>query len=89
MQFYNAELAVPYFPFVKRPLEASLAVRGMAVFPNLTAEQQQKGLSDLNDLALENRRLAEHQLKGAVSRAQHGGEEQTGELGKGLLRIDG
>jgi hypothetical protein len=41
-------------------------VRGMAIFPNLTAEQREKGLTDFNDLALESPRLAEdgHQMLG-------------------------
>jgi hypothetical protein len=34
-------------------------VRGMAIFPNLTAEQREKGLTDFNDLTLENPRKAE------------------------------
>ena len=71
-----------------KALEASLAVRGMAVFPNLTAEQREKGLTDFNDLALENPRLAEHQLENAVWRARQRDDEQTKEIGKGLVRLD-
>jgi hypothetical protein len=37
---------------------------------------------------LENARLAKQQLEEAVWRARQQGEEQTGELGKGLLRLD-
>jgi putative DNA primase/helicase len=37
-----------------------------AVFPNSTAEQREKGLTDFNDLARENARLAKHQLEEAV-----------------------
>ena len=61
----------------------------MAVFPNLTAEQREKGLTDFNDLALENPQLAKHQLEDAVWRAQHRNKEQTGEIEKGVLRMDG
>jgi hypothetical protein len=66
----------------------ALAVHGMSVFPNLTGEQRGKGLTDFNDLALENPRLAEHQLKDALSRAQQRDEEQTKEIGKGIMRLD-
>jgi hypothetical protein len=70
-------------------LEAALAVHGMVVFPNSTVEQRGKGLTDFNDLALENPRLAKHQLEEAVWRARQQSEEQGGELGKGVLRTDG
>ena len=71
-----------------KALEAALAVQGMVVFPNSTAEQREKGMTDFNDLALENGRLAKQQLEEAVWRARHKGDEQTAELGKGLLRLD-
>jgi hypothetical protein len=71
-----------------KALEAALAVHGTVVFPNSTAEQREKGMTDFNDLALENTRLAKQQLEEAVWRARQQGEEQTGELGKGLLRLD-
>ena len=48
----------------------------------------QKGLTDFNDFALENARLAQHQLEEAVWRARQQGQEQTGEIGKGVLRSD-
>ena len=53
-----------------KALEASMAVNGMVVFPNFTAEQREKGLTDFNDLALEHPRVAEHQLEEAVRRAR-------------------
>ena len=71
-----------------KALEASLAVHGMVVFPNLTAEQREKGLTDFNDLALENARLAKSQLEEAVWCARQQVQEQTGEIGKGVLRLD-
>jgi hypothetical protein len=46
-------------------------------------------LTDFNDLALESPRLAKHQLEEGVWRARQQGEEQTGEIGKGVLRMDG
>jgi phage/plasmid primase-like uncharacterized protein len=71
-----------------KALEAALAVRGMVVFPNSSVEQREKGMTDFNDLALENARLAKHQLEEAVWRARQQGQEQTGEIGKGVLRLD-
>jgi putative DNA primase/helicase len=46
-----------------KALEAASAAHGVAVFPNLSAEQREKGMTDFNDLALENPQLAEHQLE--------------------------
>jgi putative DNA primase/helicase len=71
-----------------KALEAALAVHGLVVFPNSTAEQREKGMTDFNDLALENARLAKRQLEEAVWRARQKGQEQTGEIGKGVLRLD-
>ena len=72
-----------------KALEAAVAAHGMVIFPNLTAEQREKGLTDFNDLALENPRLGRQQLEDALWRAQHGSEEQAGKLEKGVLRMDG
>ena len=42
-----------------KAMEAAMAIpQGMVVFPNATAEQREKGLTDFNDLALQNPRLA-------------------------------
>jgi putative DNA primase/helicase len=71
-----------------KALEAALAVHGTVVFPNSTAEQKEKGMTDFNDLALENGRLAKQQLEEAVWRARQQGQEQAGEIGKGVLRLD-
>jgi putative DNA primase/helicase len=72
-----------------KAMEAALAVpHGMVVFPNFTAEQREKGMTDFNDLALENARLAKRQLEEAVWCACQQGQEQTGEKGKGVLRLD-
>ena len=72
-----------------KALEAALAAHGMVVFPNLSAEQREKGLTDFNDLALESPRLAKDQLEEAVWRARQQSEEQTSEIGTGVLRMDG
>jgi hypothetical protein len=38
------------------------------------------GLTDFNDLAIANPRLAKHQLEEALRRARQQGEEQTGQI---------
>ena len=53
-----------------KAVEAAAAVKGLAVFPQLDAQQRERGLTDFNDLALENRPLAGQQLEEAVSRAR-------------------
>jgi hypothetical protein len=63
-------------------------VHGLVVFPNLSAAQREKGMTDFNDLALENGRLGKQQLEEAVWRARQQGEERAGEIGKGVLRLD-
>jgi antirestriction protein ArdC/phage/plasmid primase-like uncharacterized protein len=69
-----------------KAMEAALAVGGIAVFPNLTAEQREKGMTDFNDLALENPLLAKQQLEEAVWSVRQQGQEKTGEIGKGVRR---
>ena len=71
-----------------KALEAAAAVEGVAVFPNLTVEQREKGMTDFNDLVLENARLAKRQLEEAVWRARQQGEQQRGKLGKGMVRME-
>src|SRR4029077_12808476 len=63
-----------------KALEAALAVHRLVVFPNSTAEQREKGMTEFNDLALESARLAKRQLEEAVWRARQQGQEQTGEM---------
>jgi hypothetical protein len=55
----------------------------LAVFPNSSVEQREKGMIDFNDLARENVHLVKSQLEEAVWRARQQGQEQTGEIGKG------
>ena len=71
-----------------KALEASLAVHGMVVFPNLTAEQREKGMTDFNDLAAADERQARQQLEQAVWRARQKDQEQTEVLGGGIVRLD-
>ena len=63
-----------------KAVEAAAAVKGLAVFPVLDAHQRERGLTDFNDLVLENRPLAGQQLE-AVSRAR------TGQIENELERV--
>ena len=45
-------------------------------------------MTDFNALARENARLAKHQLEEAVRGARQQGQEQIGEMGKGVFRLD-
>src|SRR6201987_631155 len=53
-------------PGREKAIEAARSVDGIAVFPNLSAEQREKEMTDFNDLAFENPRLVEHQLEDAI-----------------------
>ena len=46
-----------------KAIEAAQAVGGVAVFPNSSVQQQKEGMTDFNDLARENVRLAKSQLR--------------------------
>jgi putative DNA primase/helicase len=63
-----------------KAIEVAAAVKGFALFPNLTAKEKELGLTDFNDLAIANPRLAKHQLEEALRRARQQGEEQTGQI---------
>jgi hypothetical protein len=45
-----------------RLLPAAEAVAGIAIFPNFSAEQRSRGLTDFNDLATQNPELVSQQL---------------------------
>jgi putative DNA primase/helicase len=52
-------------PGREKALAAAQAVGGVAIFPNLSAEQRAKGFTDFNDLGTENPKLVAEQLKDA------------------------
>jgi Zincin-like metallopeptidase/Toprim domain len=69
-----------------KAIEAAAAVKGLAVFPNLSAEQRGQGFTDFNDLAREDAHLAKRQLEEAVWSVRQQVEQQTVEIG--MPRLD-
>jgi phage/plasmid primase-like uncharacterized protein len=59
-------------PGREKALAAAEAVAGAAMFPNFSAEQRGKGLTDFNDLAIQNPELVSRQLDDVL----HGVKEQ-------------
>ena len=59
-------------PGREKALVAAEAVAGVAIFPNFSAEQRGKGLTDFNDLAIQNPELVSRQLDDVL----HGVKEQ-------------
>jgi phage/plasmid primase-like uncharacterized protein len=55
-----------------KALEAALAVHGMVVFPNSTAEQREKGMTDFNDLGRAQPEVVSRQLAAAVNDTREG-----------------
>jgi putative DNA primase/helicase len=49
-------------PGLDKALAAAEAVAGVAIFPNFSAEQRAKGLTDFNDLAIRNPEVVSRQL---------------------------
>ena len=56
----------------EKALAAEEAVAGIAIFPNFSAEQRSRGLTDFNDLATQNPELVSRQLDDVL----HGVKEQ-------------
>ena len=50
-------------PGREKELAAAEAVAGVAIFPNFSAEQQAQGLTDFNDLGIQNPELVSRQLE--------------------------
>ena len=59
-------------PGREKALAAAEAVAGVAIFPNFSAEQRAKGLTDFNYLAIQNPELVSRQLDDVL----HGVKEQ-------------
>ena len=57
-------------PGREKALAAAEAVAGVAVFPNLSAEQRSQGLTDFNDLAIQNPEVVSRQFEEVVQRAK-------------------
>ena len=57
-------------PGREKALAAAEAVAGVAIFPNFSAEQRGKGLTDFNDLAIQNPELVSRQLDEVLQRVK-------------------
>jgi hypothetical protein len=70
-----------------KALEGAQAVGGMAVFPNSSLEQREKGMTDFNDLSLENAALVAAQFQEVLKRMkeQGRGNEFGREMEKGIM----
>jgi putative DNA primase/helicase len=71
--------------------EAAQAMGGIAVFPNSSVEQREKGMTDFNDLSLENAALVAAQFQEVLKRMKEQGRENEfgREMEKGILCMDG
>ena len=54
----------------EKALAAAEAVVGVAIFPNFSAEQRAKGLTDFNDLTIQNPEVVSRQFEEVVQRAK-------------------
>ena len=57
-------------PGLDKALAAAKAVTGVAIFPNFSAEQRAKGLTDFNDLAIQNPEVVSRQLDEVLQRVR-------------------
>src|ERR1700751_3801464 len=55
-----------------KALEAAAAVNGVAIFPELSAEQREQGMTDFNDLGRSQPEVVSRQLVASVSAAREG-----------------
>jgi phage/plasmid primase-like uncharacterized protein len=71
-----------------KALEAAAAVKGVAIFPQLSAEQKERGMTDFNDLASQNPEIVAAQFQAILARiARQGREgEVSGKMEKEVLR---
>jgi phage/plasmid primase-like uncharacterized protein len=53
-------------PGRKKAVEAAAAVKGLAVFPKLSTEQQEQGFTDFNDIGRQNPDLVKAQFESAL-----------------------
>jgi putative DNA primase/helicase len=71
-----------------KALEAAAAVKGVAIFPQLSAEQKERGMTDFNDLASQNPEMVESQFQAILARTVRQGRERevSGKIEKEALR---
>jgi len=51
-----------------KALEAAAAIKGVAIFPQLSAEQKERGMTDFNDLASQDPEIVATQFQGVLAR---------------------
>src|SRR5271157_6546473 len=64
-------------PGREKAIAAAEAVAGVAIFPNLSAEQRAKGLTDFNDLATQNPEVVSRQLDEVLQEVREQGRAAT------------
>jgi phage/plasmid primase-like uncharacterized protein len=71
-----------------KALEAAAAVKGVAVFPELSVEQKEQGMTDFNDLASQNPEIVASQFQEILARTARQGRESemSGKMEKEVLR---
>ena len=71
-----------------KALEAAAAVKGVAIFPQLSAEQKERGMTDFNDLASQTPEIVASQFQAILAcTARQGREgEVSGKMEKEVLR---
>jgi len=67
-----------------KALEAAAAVKGAAIFPQLSAEQKERGMTDFNDLASQNPEIVTAQFQQLLARRTRQGRE--GEMSTNIER---
>jgi antirestriction protein ArdC/phage/plasmid primase-like uncharacterized protein len=67
-----------------KALEAAAAVRGVAIFPQLSPEQKERGMTDFNDLASQNPEIFTAQFQQLLARPTRQGKE--GEMSTNMER---
>src|SRR4029077_7330343 len=71
-----------------KALEAAAAIKGGAIFPQLSAEQKQLGMTDFNDLASQNPEIVARQFQHVLSCADRPEmeREMSAKMEKEVLR---
>jgi putative DNA primase/helicase len=71
-----------------KALEAAAAIKGVAIFPQLSAEQKQRGMTDFNDLASQNPEIVASQFQQVLACIDRQGmeREMSAKMEKEVLR---
>jgi putative DNA primase/helicase len=77
-------------PGRNKALEAAAAVNGVAIFPDLSVEQRQNGMTDFNDLGQRDFRIVSRDLANAIKRVERNSleeKEQVESINQGAERL--